>query len=142
MQLLNTIGIRGNYTFQTTEKTGDTYDSSMVLTTGLPELPEHKANIGIEYIWPQGMVAGLAMRFVGEKEVITGSLAKTNAAALEHVKPFATFRLYGTVPVWTKEKYSAKLKIGIDNLFNVAYEEEPGVPMPGVTGTAAAEFTF
>ena len=32
--------------------------------------------------------------------------------------------------------------IGIDNLFNAEYEEDPGIPMPGITGTAAVEVNF
>ncbi|MBN1309620.1 MAG: TonB-dependent receptor plug domain-containing protein [Chitinispirillaceae bacterium] len=140
----NVLHLRGNYTYQRTEKSGDTYDSSMVLTTGLPELPKHKGNVAIEYRGKgeNEATAGLSMRCSGEREVITGSSAKGNATKLEHIDGFAAFRLYGSVPLWSKENFSAKLKAGIDNLFNADYSEFPGIPMPGITGTAAVEVNF
>ncbi len=139
---LEVLSIRGNYTFQVTEKTGDTFDSSMALTDGLPELPRHKGNFGIEYNAPNGATVGLAMRLVGEKDVIEGNPAMGNATTLRHLDAFAAFRLYGSYPLLSKGKYSAKAKLGIDNLFNTDYEEEPGIPMPGITTTGSIEVTF
>ncbi len=141
-EIMESFCIWGNYTFQITEKTGDDFDSSMVLSDRLPELPEHKANMGIEYRPANGATVGLSMRFVGEKEVIEGNLANAATSKLTHVDPFVTFRLFGTYPVLRKEKYSAKLKLGVDNLFNTEYEEEPGIPMPGITTTGAVEISF
>ena len=136
------FGIRANYTFQHTEKSGDTYDSSMVFTKGLPELPKHKANAGFEYHAPNGATVGFGMRFVGEREIIVGNPAMSNAVTLEHLDAFTAFRLYGSYPVLLKEKYSAKINLGVDNLFNAGYEEEPGIPMPGITTTGSVEVTF
>ncbi len=142
LDLLKNINLHGNYTLQHTEKSGDTYDSSMVLTKGLPELPKHKCNFGIEYRTQNNRFAGISMRYIGEREVITGNSAKGNATILEHIDGFVTFRLYGSYPVFTTNGFSAKIKAGIDNLFNVGYSEYPGIPMPGITGTAAVEFNF
>ncbi|MBN1129874.1 MAG: TonB-dependent receptor [Chitinispirillaceae bacterium] len=136
------LRVRANYTYQTTEKTGDTYDSSMVLTAGLPELPRHKLHCGIEYGALRLLTLGCAVRFVGRREVITGNPATANAVTLEKIDPFATVRLYGSCPVWTRDRYSAKLDFGIDNLLDAQYEEEHGIPMPGITGTGAIDITF
>ena len=134
--------ILGNYTYQATEKTGDTYDSSMVLTKGLPELPNHKANAAAEYNTAKGLAIGIAMRFVGERDVIWGIAAMSNKVVLERIDAFTTFRLYGSYPIVSGEKYSAKIKLGVDNLFNTDYEEEPGIPMPGITTTGSIEVMF
>ncbi|MBN1603631.1 MAG: TonB-dependent receptor [Chitinispirillaceae bacterium] len=142
LDLLQKITVRGNYTFQHTQKSGDTYDSSMILTKGLPELPKHKCNLGIEYRTQNNGFICLSMRYVSEREVITGNLAKGNATTLGHLDGFATFRLHGSYPVFTRDGFSAKIKAGIDNLFNVDYSEFPGIPMPGITGTTAVEFSF
>lgn len=136
------LDIMANYTFQHTEKTGDTYDSSMVYTKGLPELPRHKANAGIEYRAPNGATVGLSMRFISEREIIVGNPSMSNAVSLEHLDAFATLRLCGSYPLLSKGAYSAKIKLGVDNLFNAEYEEEPGVPMPGITTTGSVEVTF
>lgn len=140
--VIRSLGIRVNYTFQHTEKTGDTYDSSMVYTKGLPELPNHKANAGIEYHAPNGATVGFSMRFVSEREIIEGNPSMSNSVYLEHLDAFTTFRLYASYPLLTKGAYSAKINLGVDNIFNAEYEEEPGVPMPGITTTGSVEVTF
>lgn len=142
LDLWEVLHIRGNYTYQHTEKTGDIFDSSMVLTTGLPELPRHKGNAGIEYRPKNGATIGFSVRFVGEREVIVGSPARAGAATLEHIDAFAVFRLHGSIQLWSKENFSSAIKAGIDNLFNAEYSEYPGIPMPGITGTAAVEVKF
>ncbi len=144
MHILNVLHLRGNYTLQHTEKKGDTYDHSMVLTRNLPELPKHKCNAAIEYRGGgrSGGTVGLSMRCSGEREVIFGNSAKSDSTALGHIDPFAIFRLYGSYQLWSKERFSTKLKAGIDNLFNTDYSEYPGIPMPGITGTAAIEVNF
>ncbi len=140
--IIQSLGIRANYTFQHTEKTGDIYDSSMVYTKGLPELPNHKANAGIEYHAPNGATIGFSMRFVSERETIEGNPSMSNAVFLKRLDAFTTFRLYGSYPLLSKDAYSAKINLGVDNLFNAEYEEEPGVPMPGITTTGSIEVTF
>lgn len=140
--IFRSINIRGNYTLQRTKKSGDTYDSSMVLTKGLPELPKHKSNLSIEYRAENSSCAGISIRYVGEREVVTGNPAKGNSTTLEHIDGFATFRMFGSCPIFTADGISAKIKAGIDNLFNVDYSEYPGIPMPGITGTVAVEFNF
>jgi iron complex outermembrane receptor protein len=141
VRLAASLTIRANYTYQITGKSGDDFDSSTTFSDRLPELPEHKANAGVEYGWRSGATAGLSMRLVGEREVI-GSSFTTGGATFEHVEPFVTFRLFGSYPVLSREGVSATLKVGVDNLFNADYEEEPGIPMPGITTTAGVEVGF
>lgn len=136
------LHVWANYTYQTTRKSGDDYDSSMALSDRLPELPEHKANAGIEYRPRGGALIGLSMRLVGARDVIEGSLARGGASALTHVDPFVTFRLFGSYPVYAKNDVMATVKLALDNLFDTEYEEEPGIPMPGLTATGAVELTF
>lgn len=135
------LSARVNYTWQMTRKVGDDYDKSMDYSDGLPELPEHKANAAVEYNWKNSAFSALSMRFVGSRAEITESFTSTGAAYRE-INGFVTFRLSGMYPVYTSDAFSVKLKVGIDNLFNVEYEEMPGVPMPGLTGTAAVEVNF
>jgi len=140
-KIMDGLTARANYTWQMTRKDGDKFDSSMSYSDGLPELPEHKANVAVEYSWKNGAFTALSMRFVGSREVILESFTSSGAAYRE-VDSFMTFRLSGMYPAYISESFSAKIKAGIDNLFNVAYEEMPGIPMPGITGTAAVEVTF
>ncbi|MBN1574998.1 MAG: TonB-dependent receptor plug domain-containing protein [Chitinispirillaceae bacterium] len=144
IDLWNVLHLRGNYTYQQTEKYGDTFDSSMALTAGLPELPKHKGNVAIEYRGKgqSEATAGLSMRCSGEREVITGNSAKGDSTRLGHIDAFAVFRIYGSCRVYSKENFSATFKVGIDNLFNAYYAEFPGIPLPGITGTGAIEVNF
>jgi outer membrane receptor protein involved in Fe transport len=141
MNIIKGLAARANYTWQMTRKEGDTFDSSMSYSDGLPELPEHKANAAVEYSWKNGVFAALSMRYVGSREVIQESFT-SSGAAYRKVDSFVTFRLSGIYPAYTSDALTVKIKAGIDNLFNAEYEEYPGIPMPGITGTASVEVDF
>lgn len=140
-RVLDALKLWGNYTYQITRKSGDDFDSSMAYSNRLPELPEHKANGGVEYTWTNGAVAGLAMRFVDKREVI-GSSFSAGGASYQTIDPFITFGLTGSYPVYTSDVFAAKLKLRVDNLLDADYVEEPGIPMPGITPAAAVELSF
>lgn len=135
------LRMRANYTWQITRKTGDIYDSSTTYSDGLPELPNHKTNAALEYGWENGSSAGLSMRYVGSREVLQESFS-VSGAAYEKVDAFTTVRLFGVYPIPGPKTFSAKLKLGVDNLLNTEYEEEPGIPMPGLTITGAVDIYF
>lgn len=139
--LFDRFDVWANYTYQTTRKEGDVYDSSTTFSEGLPELPRHKANAGVEYSWADGPSAGLSMRLVGAREVIRESFTAAGAA-YEEIDGFTTFRLFGAWPVYRSDALTAEIKLGVDNLFDVEYEEEPGIPMPGITTTGGVRVTF
>lgn len=139
--LFDNLNLQANYTYQITHKTGDLYDSSTIYSNRLPELPEHKANAGMDYTFNNGLSAGVAMRFVGEREVIQESFS-ISGAGYKKVDAFMTMRLYGTYPVYSSDAFAARIRFGIDNLFNSDYEEEPGIAMPGITTTGAVEIIF
>lgn len=140
-RLFDRLDLWANYTWQVTRKAGDVYDSSTTFSEGLPELPRHKANAGMEYSWPDGPAVGLSMRLVGSREVIQESFTVAGAA-YEEVDAFTVFRVFGVWPVYTSDAFSTTIQLGVDNLFDAEYEEEPGIPMPGITTTGAVRVTF
>jgi outer membrane receptor protein involved in Fe transport len=132
----------GNYTYQTSKKKGDILDKSSAVTERLPELPEHKTNMGLRFRARNGATADLTLRYVGKKDILTGSLTKEGAAELEHIDPFATVGLNAQYPILKKERFQAKLRLGIENLFDEEYKEQFGFPMPGRTVTGGIDMTL
>ncbi len=136
------LAVSGNYTYQSTKKQGDEFDKSTKKSRSLPELPEHKANAEIRYTWENSSYISLSMRYVGERDVIQGDLTQEEGAELTHLSRFATLSLSGSYPLYSNKHLSTTLRFGVDNLLDTKYKEEPGIPMPGITGTAGIEFTF
>ena len=136
------LSLFGNYTYQTTKKKGDILDKSSAVSEKLPELPEHKANMGLRFRARNGATADLTLRYVGEKDILTGSLTTESAATLEHMDPFATVDLNAQYPILKKERFQAKLRLGIENLFDEEYKEQSGFPMPGRTVTGGMDITL
>lgn len=131
-----------NYTYQQTKKKGDMLDMSTGLTDKLTELPENKANAGLRYRAANGASADLTVRYVGKRSVLTGNLAQVGASNLEEINGFVTAGLHFTYPILKKEKFSGKLHLGIENIFDEDYEEINGFPMPGTTVTGGVSIDF
>ncbi|MBN2121257.1 MAG: TonB-dependent receptor [Candidatus Omnitrophica bacterium] len=131
-----------NYTHQQTRKKGDILDMSLRLTDELTELPENKASAGLRYRASNGTSADLTLRYVGKRSVLTGSLAVAGASSLEEINGFVTAGLHFTYPIFKKDRFSGKLHLGIENIFDEDYEEVNGFPMPGITVTGGVSVEF
>lgn len=136
------VSLSANYTYQTTNKKGDKLDYSTEKTDDLPELPKHKFNGTVKFRTQKGAGADLKVRFVGEKEVVWGNPSNMTGFSLETIDPFTTVDLTGIVPVLKKDFLQVNFRGGIENLFNVEYEEEYGFPMPGITFLAGIDTKF
>lgn len=137
------VSLNANYTYQTTNKEGDKLDYSIEKTTDLPEiLPKHKFNATVKLRTEKGAGADLKVRFVGEKEVVWGNPSSTTDFTLEKIDPFTTVDLTGVIPLLKKDFLTVNIRGGIENLFNVEYEEEFAFPMPGITFLAGIDTKF
>ncbi len=136
------FSLRSNYSYQTTSKYGDFLDKSTGETDNLPELPEHKANAGIQFMNNYGTQIDLTMRTTGMKKYINGSAASGNIFDLSEIDPFTTFNLSGKVPVIKNDKITMNIRGAVENLFNLEYQEEAGFPMPGITFLAGFDAAF
>ena len=125
------ISLSANYTYQTSEKEGDILDNSMAVTDKLTELPEHKVNVNMNYRHPSGATAELALRYVGERSYLTGSLSQPDAAVLEALDDFVTLDLYGSYPIRYNDRYRTTFRVGLENVLDTEYREIEGYPMPG-----------
>lgn len=138
----------GNYSYQQNEKEGDILTLASEASTSLPELPKNKGNAGLSFISAKGVQADIVMRSVGEKEYVDIEKKKDAEGntipvpVAKFIDPFTTINLNGTVPVIKNDEITLNIRAGIENLFNVEYEEEPGFPMPGITFLAGIEASF
>lgn len=142
VNFLTYFNLWGNYTFQTTRKEGDILDKSNTLTNKITEIPDHKANIGLKFKASNDAQCELVTRMVGKKEFITGNLAKNGSQKLEHTNAFATISIFGIYPLVKQKDVDANITIGIENLFDIKYEELYGFPMAGISATLGLNISF
>ena len=138
----------GNFTYQTTEKSGDVMDASAELSDRLSELPEVKANWGVRYERQDGALAELLFRWVGERDVpvLMGSDMPDGAplgkpVTLEKLDSFCTLDLLFKYPVWDKG-VKGSLSFGVKNLLDKDYDEEYDIPAPGRVFSGGIELKF
>ncbi len=133
-----------NYTYQKTKKSGDILDLSNSLSKELTELPRHQANVGLQYKSASDAVLKGVLRYVGEKDIITGNLTQAGASQLQHIDGFTTIGFSAEYPIARNKKneITSRLKIGIENLTGENYEESYGFPMPGRTITVGTDLLF
>ena len=84
----------------------------------------------------------MVTRIVGKKEFITGNLAKNGSQRLEHSNAFATISILGIYPLVKQKDVDANITIGIENLFDIKYEELYGFPMSGISATVGLNISF
>jgi outer membrane receptor protein involved in Fe transport len=138
-RIMKNLAFSCNYTYQSTEKKGDVLDMSSELTSELTELPKNKFNAALNFRTGRGFKLDLSLRHVGRRSVLMGNLAQLNASSLETMKAFTTVALSAVLPVFKREGFSGGIKIGCENIFNEAYVEKYGFPMPGRTLFAGIE---
>ncbi len=142
-QLPHHFRLWANYTFQNTKKHGDVLDSSGRLTDELVELPENKFNFGLAYEQPEGLVAGLTLRYVGNRQEIRGDLSTPGGSYLENVDQFADLDFNMSYPIFQEENgVDVRWELTLDNILDQHYEEEFGYPHPGTTLMTGLRVTF
>ena len=134
------LSMFANFTLQKTDKKGDIFDESG--TEELVELPDEKANAGIRYYGQNGLKAALALRYVGKRGTVVGSLATPGASSVEEMGGFVTVDGNVSYPVWKKEGFNGTVRLGAENIFSRDYEEVYGFPMPGIAFTLGIDMVF
>lgn len=154
-RLWGDVSAFANFTWQKTQKHGDTLDGSNAMSDELSELPDFKVNVGVEYAPPEGFSAKAALRWVDAREVpylgtpgapFAGSGSPEGAplgsgVTLQKMDDFAVvdFQI-GWLLI--KEHWRANLTAGVENLFDADYEEELDFPAPGRSFHIGAEILF
>jgi iron complex outermembrane receptor protein len=126
-----------NYTYEKTHKSGDILDLSSDLTDELTEIPRSKVNLGVQYKSGIGALVKVVLRYVDERDVVTGSLASLGAPELKHMDSFATVSLQAEYPFGF-----GIIRAGLENIFDEEYQERYGFPMPGRTITGGININF
>jgi iron complex outermembrane receptor protein len=124
-----------NYTWQQTSTSPDPLNGNI---QELPELPDHKAHIGLKYSAPNGAEGRAYVRLVSKRYYPTAIVNTTTntvtGVLLRPMKGFATFNLEGRYPiVQCCNRLKGYLYFGVENLFSEFYEEDAGYPMPTAT---------
>jgi len=124
-----------NYTWQQTSTSPDPLSGNI---QEIPELPDHKAHIGLKYNVPDGLEGKVYVRLVSKRYTPTAIVNTTtntvSGAWLRPMKGFATFNLEGRYPIVKyRDKFRGYLYFGVENLFSEYYEEDAGYPMPTAT---------
>jgi iron complex outermembrane receptor protein len=121
-----------NYTWQQTSTSPDPFNGNV---TELPELPDHKFNIGLKYKSPNGAEGRIYARLVSKRyqPEVTVTNNQVTGLALHPMKGFITLNLEGRYPVGQYRGMKGFLYFGVQNLFSEFYEEDWGYPMPTAT---------
>ncbi|MCX7804042.1 MAG: TonB-dependent receptor [Planctomycetota bacterium] len=144
MRLGHGFSAWANYTWQKTEKRGDVLDNSMRLTDELPELPENKVGLGVEYRGWRGLEGRVGMRYVGARYAVRGNQAIPGASTLIKMDGYVDADAYVSYPVLrdTKKGRECRIFLSGENLLDQDYEEEYGYPMPGATFMGGVSVKF
>lgn len=124
-----------NYTWQQTSTSPDPLNGNV---REIPELPDHKAHIGLKYNVPDGLEAKAYVRLVSKRyyptAIVNATTNTVSGAFLRPMNSFATFNLEGRYPIVKyRDKFRGYLYFGVENLFSEFYEEDAGYPMPTAT---------
>lgn len=121
-----------NYTWQQISTSPDPLNGDM---REIPELPDHKAHIGLKYHVADGLEAKAYVRLVSKRyyptAIVNAATNRVSGAFLRPMNSFATFNLEGRYPIVKyRDKFRGYLYFGVENLFSQFYEEDAGYPMP------------
>ena len=132
-----------NFTHQQTEKHGDVLDSSTTLTDDLPELPDNKANLKLEYGRDNGLNMELKIGYVDERWTTRGNLAMPGGSYLGEMESYFDVDMRISYPVYRDESdREIRIEITGDNVFDADIVEEYGYPLPGATVMAGIRAEF
>ncbi len=119
-----------NYTWQQTSTSPDPAGGD---NRRLPELPEHKSNVGLKYKNAEGAEAKLYVRMVSQRfepNVTVNFLNQVTGSYLRRMKGFFTLNFEGRNPVGAWNGFKGYVYGGVNNLTGEFYEESAGFPMP------------
>ncbi|MFZ5451435.1 MAG: TonB-dependent receptor plug domain-containing protein [Thermodesulfobacteriota bacterium] len=121
-----------NYTWQQTSTSPDPLNGDV---RDLPELPEHKANIGLKYKSPNGAEGRVYVRLVSQRATpqVTVTNNQVTGLLLRPMNGFCTVNLEGRYPVANFDMMKGYLYFGVENLFSEQYQEDAGYPMATAT---------
>jgi iron complex outermembrane receptor protein len=124
-----------NYTWQQISTSPDPLNGNI---RDIPELPDHKAHIGLKYHVPDGLEAKVYVRLVSKRSyptaIVNTATNTVSGAFLRPMKGFATLNLEGRYPIVKyRDKFRGYFYFGVENLFSEFYEEDAGYPMPTAT---------
>jgi outer membrane receptor protein involved in Fe transport len=122
-------------TWQHSRKEGDLFDTAG-LSDEIDYLPDWKAAAGLEFKLPYRSVFNVTLRYVGERQTIyaysSGWPAQQHFKLIE-LDPYVTADIDLKFPLGRHAEVSGY----VENLFDEAYEEQFGYPMPGMVFGAA-----
>lgn len=130
-----------NYTYETSTKQGDILDANSGISSNLTELPANKVNAGLRYIC-RAFTGEFVMRFVSDRQDLTGSSVVAGATNFSDLSQFVTFDINMKYKIFDNKNYSGNIGLNIGNIFNARYEETAGFPMPGTTVTGGIDVQF
>jgi outer membrane receptor protein involved in Fe transport len=127
-------------TWQKSKKQGDIYDTAGLFDE-LDYLPEWKVNAGLEFKLPYQSVFTVTARYVDDRQAIYAY--KSGWPAQQYFKlveldSYITADINLKVPVSRHAEFSCYA----ENLFDEAYEERFGYPMPGIIVGAALKLSL
>ena len=137
------LELGGNYTWETSKKTGDVLDYSSLLTDRLVELPRNKANVEAGYANRNGLIARASFRYVDVRYAVRGNVTRPGYSFLGEMDPIFDLSLYVSFPLW-RSSAARELRVNsaMENLLNRHYQEEYGYPMPGFVAMSGLSFRF
>jgi len=131
-----------NYTWQQISTSPDPLFADM---RKLPELPEHKAHIGLKYKAPNGAEGRAYVRLVSKRSQFTVTANARNqitGVQLRPMKGFFTFNLEGRYPVMEYHGFKGFLYAGMENVTSQYYVEDAGYPMPAATAYGGLQLRY
>ncbi|MCX8026550.1 MAG: TonB-dependent receptor [Thermodesulfovibrionales bacterium] len=132
-QLGKGFSIFGNYTFQKSKTKGDPFVSEFLASQDrdfdkIPNLPEHKINLGIQYKGTRKEKIALFMRYVSNQDVIYNNNTLFNTdLRVRKQDAYLCSDLEASYPV-TK---TVDITLFVRNIFNNTYQERLGYPSAG-----------
>jgi iron complex outermembrane recepter protein len=121
-----------NYTWQQSSTSADPLGGDI---RELPELPDHKANLGLKYEAPSGAQARFYLRLVSKRSEPQVQVVNNvvQGVTLRPMKGFYTLNFDGRYPVAQWRGFTGYLYGGVENMTGEFYEESAGFPLPTQT---------
>ena len=138
-----------NATYEKTKKKGDILDQSNKLTDDLPEIPEWKFNLGVQYARKDKTLIKVTYRWVDDRAIPVNTMTfkplgagcPSGACTLGKMDAYGVVDVYIRYPL-LKKKVKGYIIVGCNNLFDERYEETYGYPMPHRMWFAGLKFDY
>lgn len=133
------LNVSASAAYQRTRKSGDFLDPEERLDA-IDYIPEWKLFAGADVRLPRGSLLSVNMRYVGEREALYfyGGFGRPERRSIVRIDDYVLFDLGLKVPVGR----NVVLGLHAENVFDEAYEEQFGFPMPGRVYGADVRVSF